>query len=588
MPKVWQFSQHDESQVRQMSAELRISPLMAQVLISRGLTSKSQATDFLNPKLVDLHDPELLPYAAEAADRIVAAIRKGRKITIYGDYDVDGMTATSILWHCLKLENTNVEYYIPCRLEEGYGLNPDAIRQLHEDDPHQLVISVDCGITAVEEAALAKELGLELIITDHHTFLGSSLEDGDVTLPEAACLVHPRLPNSEYPFSDLCGAGVAFKLAWAVCRRLGDGKNATPRMREYLKSAVCLAAIGTVADVVPLLDENRVLVRYGLETLADHSALGLQALIKVAGLDGNRKFTAEDIGFAIAPRLNAAGRLGQARLAVELLTTENPERAAALADYLDELNKNRRTVERRIFKQAKEQVAAHPEWEEQNVLVLSHHDWHAGVIGIVANRVAEHFEKPAILISMNPETQIGQGSGRTFAGCDLHAALTSCSDHLKSYGGHQAAAGLRIHADSLEVFREAFNTFVGDNHQVTEKDLELRIDAEVRLADCTHRAVAELDQLGPFGQKNPRPVFVATRIELAEPPRTMGEGDRHLSMRIRQYGKTLRVIAFGRGEWADEIARADGPISISFEPGINRFRGRESVELQLKDWQPDS
>jgi single-stranded-DNA-specific exonuclease len=407
-------------------------------------------------------------------------------------------------------------------------------------------------------------------------------------LPEAACLVHPRLPNSQYPFGDLCGAGVAFKLAWAVCRRLGDGKKSTPRMREFLKSAVCLSAIGTVADVVPLLDENRVLVRYGLETLADHSSLGLRALMKVAGLEGHRKLTAEDIGFSIAPRLNAAGRLGQARLAVELLTTENPERAAALADYLDELNKNRKTVERRMFKQAKEQVSAHPEWDEQNVLVLSHHDWHAGVIGIVANRVAEHFEKPAILISMNSETKLGQGSGRTFAGCDLHTALRNCSHHLKSYGGHQAAAGLRIYADSLEAFREDFNTFVGDNFQVTEKDLELQIDAEVRLADCTHRAVTELDQLGPFGQKNPRPVFAATHIELTEPPRTMGEGDRHLSMRVRQYGKTLRVIAFGRGEWVDEIARTNGPITISFEPGINRFRGRESVELKLKDWQPDS
>ena len=537
MPKVWQFSQHDESQIRQMCAELRISPLMAQVLLARGLTSKSQVSDFLNPKLIDLHDPELLPHAAEAADRIVAAIREGRKITIYGDYDVDGMTATSILWHCLKLENTNVAYYIPCRLKEGYGLNSDAIKQLHEDDPHQMVITVDCGITGVEEAALAKEIGLELIITDHHTFLAGSLEEGEgteVTLPEAACLVHPRLPRSQYPFGDLCGAGVAFKLAWAVCRRLGDGKKATPRMREFLKSAVCLAAIGTVADVVPLVGENRVLVRYGLETLGDRSALGLQALIKVAGLDGNRKLTAEDIGFAIAPRLNAAGRLGQARLAVELLTTENPERAAALADYLDELNKNRKTVERRMFKQAKEQVSAHPEWEQQNALVLSHHDWHAGVIGIVANRIAEHFEKPAILISMNPETKLGQGSGRTFAGCDLHAALRNCSQHLKSYGGHQAAAGLKIHADSLEAFREEFNTFVGNNHQVTEKDLELQIDAEVRLADCTHRAVTELDRLGPFGQKNPRPVFAATHIELVEPPRTMGEGDRHLSLRVRQ------------------------------------------------------
>jgi single-stranded-DNA-specific exonuclease len=579
MAKEWRFLPHDESNVRRLCQDLRVSPLLAQVLIGRGYATREAALQFLEAKLVSLHDPELLPGVAEAADRLVAAVQAGRRVTIYGDYDVDGVTATSLLWHCLKLTGAPVDYYIPHRLEEGYGLNCEALKQLHEQDPQRLVVSVDCGICSIEEARLAKQLGLELIVTDHHQMAD--------TLPEADCLVHPRLPGSAYPFGELCGAGVAFKLAWAVCQRLGDGKKASPRMREFLKSAVGLAAIGTVADCVPLVGENRVIVHYGLATLVEKSSLGLQALMKVAGLDKNRVLQSDDIGFALAPRINAAGRLGQARLAVELLTTDNVERAVALAAYLDELNKNRQTVERRIFKQAKELVAENPQWQDQPALVLPHHDWHAGVIGIVATRIADHFSKPAILISLNKQNHTGQGSGRSLNGFDLHSALSACSGHLTSFGGHHAAAGLKIEAGRIDAFREDFCQFVGQHHVPRESDGELRIDAEVRLADLTHRAVVELDRLGPFGQENPRPVFAASQVELAEPPRTMGEGGRHLSLRVRHYGKVLRAIAFGRGEWAAEIEAARRPISISFAPNINRYNGRESVELQLIDWQAE-
>jgi len=591
--KTWRFLPHDESRVRGLSGALNVAPLTAQVLIARGYESAEQALTFLNTSLTDLHEPDKLPGAAEAADRIVAAVKAGRRITIYGDYDVDGMTSTSILWHCLKLASATVEYYIPSRLDEGYGLNCDAIRRFHEEDPQQVVISVDCGIASLEEAALARELGLELIVTDHHTFATASVEGetngapAEIALPEAACLVHPRLPGSDYPFGELCGAGVAFKVAWAICKRLGDGKKATPRMREFLKAAVSLAAIGTVADMVPLVDENRVIVRYGLSSLLENANSGLKALLAVAGIEKNKKLDADDVGFAIAPRLNAAGRLGQARLAVELLTTENPERAVQLAQYLDELNKNRRTVERRIFKQAKELVEENPDWQNREALVLAHPDWHAGVIGIVANRIAEHFKQPTILMTIDRETNVGQGSGRSFAGFDLHAGLTACAEHLITFGGHQAAAGVKMHVDNIEAFRNAFCEFVAENHEVTERDLELRIDAEVRLADCTQRGVTELDRLGPFGQENPRPVFAATRVELAEPPRTMGDGDRHLSLRVRHYGTVLRAVAFGRGEWAKQIEAVDGPISISFAASINEFRGRRNVELRLIDWQPE-
>lgn len=579
MPRPWRFHPHDESLVRRFCGLLNISPLTAQVLAARGVTTDEQAKLFLGAKLNDLHEPELLPNIPDAADRVVSALKANRKITIYGDYDVDGVTATSVLWHCLKLAGGTVEYYIPSRLDEGYGLNCAAIRQLAEDDPNQLVITVDCGICSVEEAALAKESGLELIITDHHQM--------DAELPPAACLVHPRLPGSTYPFPDLCGVGVAFKLAWAICTRLGDGQKASPTMREFLLSAIGLTAIGTIADVVPLLGENRVLVHYGLGSLAKRSSIGLQSLMKVANLDPSRVLSAEDVAFGIAPRINAAGRLGQARLAVELLTTTQRDRAVHLAEYLEELNKNRRTVERRIFKEAKEQVDEHPEWLENGALVLADADWHPGVIGIVANRIAERFEKPTLLLRIDRGENRAHGSGRSFGGYDLHSGLVACSERLTTFGGHQAAVGLSVPLGELDALREQLSSTVLTTQGDTPVDNELRVDAEVRLADVTHRAVLELDRLGPFGHENPKPMFAASRVELAGAPRKMGEGERHLDLRIKQHGCTMRAVAFGRGEWADEIAAVNGPITVGFTAGINHFRGQSKVELRLEDWQPE-
>jgi single-stranded-DNA-specific exonuclease len=578
MPRVWRFCPHDEACVRQLSRELRVSPLLAQVLIARGYASCGAAQAFLNARLVDLHEPGLLPGSDDAADRIVSAIRARRRITVYGDYDVDGVTATSILWHCLRLARANVDYYIPCRLEEGYGLHADRLRALHAEDPGRLVVSVDCGIASLAEAALARELGLELIVTDHHQF-------GD-SLPEAAAVVHPRLPGTRYPFGDLCGAGVAFKVAWAVCQRLGDGRKAPAPLRDFLVSAVGLAAIGTVADVVPLCGENRIIVRYGLGSLVQKASPGLKALLKVAGLNGSRRLEAEDVAFELAPRINAAGRLGQARLAVELLTTDNAERATALADHLNQLNENRKTVERRMFKEAKELVGANPDWNAGGALVLAREDWHAGVLGIVASRVAQHYEKPAVLLRLDRASGLAAGSGRSFAGFDLHAGLSACRSHLVSFGGHTAAAGLKVPLDAVDEFRRAFCEHVAARQVDREGGREMRIDAEVRLADVTRPAVQELDRLGPFGCDNPRPIFAATRIELAEPPRRMGDGERHLAVRLRQFGTNLRAIAFGRGEWADELAAASGPITVSFTAAINSFRGYENVELRLEDWQP--
>jgi single-stranded-DNA-specific exonuclease len=422
-------------------------------------------------------------------------------------------------------------------------------------------------------------LGLELIITDHH--------QAGASLPEASCLVHPRLPGGAYPFGELCGVGVAFKLAWGICQRLGDGKKASPVMREFLIGAMGLAAIGTVADVVPLRGENRLLVKFGLKSLRERAVPGLKSLLKVAQLDESPSIEADDIAFAVAPRINAAGRLGQARLAVELLTTDKPDRAAMLAAHLDELNKSRRSVELKIFKEARELITSRSEWHDAPAVVLAADSWHPGVIGIVASRVVEQFSRPAILIAFNGQTPTGQGSGRSHGRFDLHAGLSACSSHLISFGGHQAAAGLKISKDRIDAFRDDFFRYVSENYSTGPRDAELQIDAEVRLADVTPRAVKELDLLSPFGEDNRRPVFATTRVELAEPPRKMGEGERHLSLRVRQHNTVLRAIAFARADWAEPIEKLGRPFSISFAPSINRFGGNERVELQLIDWQPE-
>ncbi len=575
--RVWQYAHVDQESIRRLAAELQISPLLARVLVARKIHTREMGLKFFSRKLSELHDPEQLPGISQAADRIVDAIKHQRLITIYGDYDVDGVTATSLLWHCIRLAGGRSEYYIPARLEEGYGLNITAIETLATQDPAQLVVSVDCGITSVIEARRARELGLELIITDHHQFAEN--------FPEETILVHPRLPGSSYPFGELCGAGVAFKLAWAVCARLGDGKKASPRMKEFLLSAIGLAAIGTVADVVPLTGENRVLVHYGLSTIGEKSSIGLKALLKAAGLHEKSSLAADDIGFALGPRINAAGRLGQARLAVELLTTDNEDRAHKLAAYLDELNKQRQSLERKMFKQAKDLVNDHPAWSEEKALVLTHDEWHAGVIGIVAGKVAESFQRPAILLGPSTSADVLQGSGRSFAGFNLHEGLGACQEHLITFGGHHAAVGMKLSRKHLDSFRASLVDFVSQNHLIEPGSAPLPIDAEVTFQEITTRAIEELDLLAPFGSANPRPMFAATRVELAAPPKTMGEGGRHLSLLLRQHDKTLRAVAFGQGEWAEEIA-AHAAIHLAFQPIINEFRGQRNVDLHIKDWAP--
>jgi single-stranded-DNA-specific exonuclease len=577
MPKRWSVHRHDAAEIRALEQAAKVPFVVAQLLVCRGISDPQQAKAFLTPKLTDLRDPDLLPGVPEAAARIWSAVQAGRKICIYGDYDVDGMTATSILAICLRLLGGDVTTYVPHRIDEGYGLNAEALRTLAGRGA-QMVVSVDCGITAVAEAAVAQELGLELIITDHHE-LGAEL-------PAAAAIVHPRLPGTAYPFSGLCGAGVAFKLAWAICQCASQAKKVSQRMREFLVQAVGLAAMGTIADVVPLVDENRTLVKHGLVSLLAQPTLGLSALLRLTKIADKRELSAEDIAFTIAPRLNAAGRLGQAALGVELLTTDNPERAAALSEYLNELNGTRDTLERSILLAAGKQAQEEFDPAGDSALVLAGRGWHPGVIGIVASRIVEKYHRPVVMIALDEAgIKPGVGSARSVAGFDLHAALSACSENLLGFGGHAMAAGLSIDPAKLDAFRAAFVEHASAEISLKSRTAELRIDAEVPLSSLSTEAVRLLEQLAPFGCGNQRPVFCATGIRLSEPPRKMGGGERHLSLRLNQHGTRLRSVAFGGGEWAEEIASA-GELEVAFRPVINEYQGRRNVELHLCDWRP--
>jgi single-stranded-DNA-specific exonuclease len=554
--------------------------VVAQLLVCRGITSAEDAKSFLDAKLTTLRDPELLPGVSEAADRIHAAAQTDRRITIYGDYDADGMTATAVLYNCLKLLGANVNYYVPNRLDEGYGLNDEALRKL-ADRGTSMVISVDCGIASVGPAAVARDLGLELIVTDHHRM--------SEQLPDAAAIVHPRLPGHFYPFAGLCGAGVAFKLAWAICQRASDAQKVSPVMREYLMAAMGLVALGTVADVVPLVDENRILVRHGLGSLKHRPTAGVAALMKVTELDQKPAVASEDVAFTLAPRLNAAGRLGQAQLGVELLTTESPERATALAEYIHQLNSSRDSLERSIYLAANKQVKEQFDPEGDAALVLGGVGWHPGVIGIVAGRLAEKYHRPVVVVGFDQAgVKPGSGSARSAGGLDLHRALTKCGEHLISHGGHAAAAGLRIDEAHLDAFRAAFCEVAESELKQADRVAEIAIDAEAPLSQLTLGTVQQIEQLAPFGEGNPRPILAASGVRLADPPRRMGGGERHLSVRLDHHGVKLRSVAFGQGDWAEPLAATEGPIDVAYRPVINEFRGRRSVELHLVDWRVPS
>jgi single-stranded-DNA-specific exonuclease len=564
-----------------LAARLKISSLLAQVLLTRGLADPDQCRAFLQPNLKMLHDPALLPGVRPAAARIAKAIRDHEPIVIYGDYDVDGITATAILWHAIRILGGNVSYYIPHRVDEGYGLSSAALLQIM-DQGAQLIVTVDCGVTAVEPARLARQRGVDLIITDHHQW-----HEG--VLPDCLAIVHPRLTNAAgengtpYPNPNLCGAGVAFKLAWQTGISVAGNPRVSPEFREFLIEATALAALGTIADVVPLTGENRVLAHYGLGGLRASKLVGIKALIESAALTG-QQLDSYHVGFCLAPRLNACGRMGHAALAVKMLTEATAAEALETATYLEQQNRARQALERTMVDEALAQLDArnfNP--DRDRAVVLGSDTWHPGVIGIVAARLVDRFCRPTVLVAFSPEHgQGGQGSARSISGFHLANGLAACAEHLIAHGGHEMAAGLKVKRENFDAFRAAFCAYASQNLQTEMMTPELKLETAAELGQMSEALVHDLHRLGPFGHGNRKPLFCFRDVQVAAPPRVVGKTSEHLQLMIRQGDVRIKCIAFRRAAMADRL-KTGTPIEVAAEPTINEFGGRRSVELEVKD-----
>jgi len=581
--KQWHLRPNDPDAANRLAAAARVSPVVAQLLLNRGVSDAPAARRFLDSDLRGLHPPLALPGVRAAAERVVTAVAEKRRICVYGDYDVDGVTGTAILLRVLNKLGADVQFHVPLRLSEGYGLNAERVRELARSGV-SLVISVDCGIASLAEAEVAREVGIELIVTDHHEMKVGL--DGAPLLPPAAVLVHPRLPAVEpYPFGDLSGAGVAFKLAWAVAQRATRSEKVPDALRQVLLDSVGLAALGLVADVVPLRDENRVIVRHGLERIRDNPSVGLKALLEASGVKPDQTITAEDVGFKLAPRLNAAGRLGCASLAVELLTTNSPSKAAEIARVLEGHNGDRQARERKYTAHARDLVEK--DFPDDPAVVVGSAEWHPGVVGIVASRLVEHFGKPALVIALGANESVATGSGRSVPGFELHKALVACDALLEGHGGHAAAAGFKVRPERVAALRDRFNAYVASQFPGGAPAPRLTLDAEVPLSALTMGLMNDLDKLEPYGAGNARPKFLASGLKV-EVPRLMGQGEvqRHLSFRARQGGTTIRCVAWNMADRLDELMSADGDCCVAFTPKINDWNGKRSIELQVVDMKP--
>ncbi len=558
----------------QLAYELKISPLLAQALVNRGVKSPDEAKSFLTPKLNELIEPESMPGINTAVSRIEKAIKEKQKIVIYGDYDVDGITAVAILLGLFKLFDADVDYYIPHRVDEGYGLNIEAVEQIAGSGA-KLLISVDCGITAFESAAAAKANGVDFIITDHHR----PADDG--SLPDAVAIVHPNL-DENYPVQSSAGATVAFKLAWAVINRL-KGSGATPQhLRQFLINATIFAAMGTIADVIEMRGENRTICSFGLQAFGESGLPGIKALVNAANLT-SRTIDSFHIGFCLAPMLNAAGRMGHARLAVELLTCDNDIKAMRITEYLKQQNKQRQQLEKKIYRNACDMInSLGLDRTERKSIVLASSDWHIGVIGIVASRLVDKYYKPAILF--NTAGGKAQGSARSIEGFDILEAIAACGSELISFGGHAMAAGLKADADKIDRFAAAFENYAAENWNANEFVSRLEIDTVCRLSDLSVPLVKSLAMLGPFGRGNRAPIFAARGVRLAASPRRVGQNGEHLQLTICDNSASARCIGFNTAHLEKKLLENEF-FSIAFKPQIDNFYGEPAVQLVLNDIQ---
>jgi single-stranded-DNA-specific exonuclease len=562
---VWEHLPCDEGAVSALEAALGLHPTVARLLCLRGFADPDLARQFLHPSLDQLHDPFKLTDMTAAVQRLEQAIGRRERIAIHGDYDVDGITSTVILRRALEMLGGDVVHFIPERLRDGYGLQPAAIERLHADGV-SLIVSVDCGIRGIEAARRARELGVDLIITDHH--------EPDHELPVAVAVLNPKRHDCSYPDKYLAGVGVALKLVQALCGRAGRSK--------WLPAFVKIAAIGTLADVVPLVGENRVIARFGLESLSrGPHTVGLRALLDCCGLTG-KTIDSYQVAFMLAPRVNAAGRMSTPDIATRLLLATDAaleQEARGLAQQLNDENLRRQQEEAELVTAAKKAIETDPAVGAHNVLVVGGAGWHRGVIGIAASKLVDTYHKPAIVLSIDGD--VAHGSCRSIPDFDMLNALERCADLFVRFGGHRQAAGLTMEAARVPEFRQRINAWADEVLEPDQLRPRLRIDAPLPLNGITHDLVRGLDLLGPFGMGNPRPVFHASPVEIVDGPRTLKE--RHLKMTFSQQGRRFRAIAWRAAERAGFLEKHRAGVNLAFSLDRNEYQGETYLELNVCD-----
>ena len=565
---IWDHPDVDEGRAGDLASALDLDPVIARLLVLRGIDTADEAGRFLDPRIDHLHDPFRLADLPLAVDRLQRAIEKGERIAIHGDYDVDGVTSTVILRRVLDLLGADVVHFIPERLKDGYGLEPAAVERLAARGA-AVVVSADCGIRSQAAAARARELGVDLIVTDHH--------EPEAVLPPALAVINPKRRDCGYPDKNLAGVGVALKLVQALCLRSDRA--------GWLPAFVKLAAVGTVADVVPLRGENRVIAKLGLERLSrKRHAVGLRALLDSAGLLGE-SLTGFHVAFRLAPRINAAGRMSTPDLATRLLLLTDDDREAEarrLAEEIEAVNLRRREAEAEILAAARRKVDSDPDVGAHAILVVWGAGWHRGVIGIVASKLVDLFHRPAIVLAV--EGDAAYGSGRSIPGFDLLGALDHCGDLFTRYGGHRHAAGVTLESGRLAELRRRITAFADDRLGPEQLMPRLRVDGRLPLAGITPGMMAGLRAMEPFGAGNPRPVFHSGTLQLADAPRVLKS--RHLAMRVRQRGRVFRAVAWRMADREDFVKRHGDALDLAFHLTENNWRGERTIELSVADIRP--
>ncbi|MEC8512631.1 MAG: single-stranded-DNA-specific exonuclease RecJ [Planctomycetota bacterium] len=565
----WRVAQPDPEMVRRLVQSERLPEVLARLVVNRGHEDPKAVQDLLTPSLHFLHDPAGLPEMERAAARVQRAVESGETILIHGDYDVDGVSGTVLLVRLARTLGAKVEWHIPHRTRDGYSFGDHSVAKAEEVGA-TLVISVDNGTSAVEPVSALAEAGVDVIVTDHH-------EPPDGELPPTHALVNPKLPGHDYPFRELCGSAVAFKLAWAVCQRISGSDKVRPDLRAYLLEALGYVAVATICDVVPLIGENRVLTHFGLRALRDAPAPGMLALLERTGLAG-RDLTPEDVGYQIGPRINASGRMDSAARAVECMLAADAPEGRRCAEALELLNDARREVEREVLKSALGQANEH---KDDGILVVGGDGWHPGVVGIVASRLVDRFDKPALVIGID-EHGVGRGSARSVDGVSVLDIMKAGADHMRRFGGHAMAAGCEIEAAALGPLREALVAeAVALGREESARPLD--IDARVRLEGLDESLMAQIQRLEPCGERNPKPVLLAEDVRLDDMPRLIGQDRSHLLLKIRSGTAVFKALAFGMGKREPELSMGR-PLDIVFTPRISHWRGRSELELVLSDF----